>query len=99
MIEVKREGDKYRAFSAPCKVTGMDGADKTQFMPYILPAPIKVVKLPIPVDARKMPDEFTVETLEGVMTGDKGDFLMTGVDGEMYPCKAEIFEKSYRQVV
>lgn len=60
-----------------------------------LPEPIPVVKKRIPVLARCMETEFSVETDKGVMTGKAGDYLMTGVDGEMYPCAAHIFEKSY----
>lgn len=34
-------------------------------------------------------------TLEGVMQGDHGDWLIRGVKGEFYPCKADIFEATY----
>jgi hypothetical protein len=39
--------------------------------------------------------EFMVSTLEGVMTGQKGDWLIRGVKGELYPCKPDIFEATY----
>lgn len=39
--------------------------------------------------------EFLVSTLEGVMTGKMNDWLIRGVNGEFYPCKPDIFEKSY----
>lgn len=39
--------------------------------------------------------EFMVSTLEGTMTGKKGDWLIIGVNGEYYPCKDEIFQKTY----
>jgi len=42
-----------------------------------------------------MPEAFSVETLEGTMEGKAGDMLMIGVNGEMYPCDADIFAKSY----
>lgn len=51
------------------------------------------------VKARKMHTDFLVDTLEGVMSGKKGDFLCEGVDGERWPIKKEIFEKSYEKVV
>jgi len=53
------------------------------------------VKKPIPVRCFKMDKNFQVETLEGVMKGKPGDWLMVGIDGEMYPCDGEIFEKTY----
>ena len=40
-----------------------------------------------------------IETLEGDMTADFGDFIIKGVQGEFYPCKPEIFEKTYEKVV
>lgn len=36
-----------------------------------------------------------IETLEGVMTASPGDWIIRGVNGEFYPCKPDIFEKSY----
>lgn len=38
---------------------------------------------------------FVVETKEGVMEGKAGDYLMEGVDGELYVCDEEIFKKTY----
>ena len=36
-----------------------------------------------------------IKTLEGVMRGNGGDFIIKGVSGEIYPCKSDIFEKTY----
>jgi hypothetical protein len=36
-----------------------------------------------------------VPTLEGVMHGAAGDWIIKGVKGEFYPCKPDIFEASY----
>ena len=36
-----------------------------------------------------------INTLEGVMTANPNDFIIKGVNGEFYPCKPEIFEKTY----
>lgn len=36
-----------------------------------------------------------IKTLEGEMRGDIGDWLITGVKGEIYPCKPDIFEATY----
>lgn len=38
---------------------------------------------------------FGIETLEGTMTVSIGDWVIKGVDGEFYPCKPEIFAKTY----
>jgi hypothetical protein len=36
-----------------------------------------------------------IETLEGRMTATPSDYIIQGVNGEIYPCKADIFEKTY----
>lgn len=36
-----------------------------------------------------------VNTLEGVMVGCLGDWLITGINGEIYPCKDDIFKATY----
>ena len=40
-----------------------------------------------------------IETLEGDMTADFGDWIIKGVQGEFYPYKPEFFEKTYEKVV
>lgn len=43
-----------------------------------------------------MTDEpMDIETLEGTMHASPGDYIITGVNGEQYPCKPDIFEKTY----
>jgi len=39
-----------------------------------------------------------VDTLEGGHIACPGDFIITGVAGEIYPCKPGIFEKTYEKV-
>lgn len=39
-----------------------------------------------------------IQTLEGVMTARLGDWIIKGVSGEFYPCKPDIFEKTYEAV-
>lgn len=39
-----------------------------------------------------------IPTLEGVMQASPGDFIIKGVNGEFYPCKPDIFEKTYELV-
>ena len=37
-------------------------------------------------------------TLEGHLIVSAGDFIIEGVNGEFYPCKPDIFEKTYEEV-
>lgn len=39
-----------------------------------------------------------IPTLEGEMRVDLGSYVICGVDGEFYPCKPDIFEKTYEPV-
>lgn len=36
-----------------------------------------------------------IPTLEGAMKAMPGDYIIKGVNGEFYPCKPDIFEKTY----
>lgn len=45
--------------------------------------------------AKKMTEDFLVDTLEGLMEGHAGDYLAVGKLGERYPIRADIFEKTY----
>jgi len=40
-----------------------------------------------------------IETLEGEMKASPGDYIIKGINGELYPCKPDIFEKTYEEVV
>lgn len=39
-----------------------------------------------------------IETLEGIMTVNENDYIIKGVNGEIYPCKPDIFEKTYEKI-
>ena len=43
-------------------------------------------------------NEYFIKTLEGDLYLSKGDFIIKGVNGEFYPCKPDIFEKTYEPV-
>ena len=40
----------------------------------------------------------SIETLEGRMTADVGDWIIKGIKGEFYPCKPDIFAATYEEV-
>jgi hypothetical protein len=54
------------------------------------------MKRPIVVHAVQVNEEFRVNSLEGdYAQGKAGDYLMRGINGELYICDREIFEKTY----
>jgi hypothetical protein len=44
-------------------------------------------------------DGLIIKTLEGDMKASIGDWIIKGVNGEFYPCKPDIFEKTYEKVL
>lgn len=41
------------------------------------------------------PSKLHIPTLEGIITASVGDYIIKGIQGEFYPCKPDIFEKTY----
>lgn len=39
-----------------------------------------------------------IHTLEGDMEASIDDYIIKGVNGEFYPCKPDIFDKTYEEV-
>jgi hypothetical protein len=56
---------------------------------------MKYRKKPIVIEAYQTDKELGIETLEGTMRAHVGDYIITGVRGEKYPCKPDIFEQTY----
>lgn len=44
-----------------------------------------------------MDKECTIRTLEGEMNANLGDYIIKGINGELYPCKPDIFDKTYER--
>lgn len=39
----------------------------------------------------------TIKTLEGYITATEGDYIIKGIAGEIYPCKPDIFKRTYEE--
>ncbi|MFA7122010.1 MAG: hypothetical protein WC277_11070 [Bacilli bacterium] len=55
-------------------------------------------KKPVIIEAERLTERTEIETLEGTMVGNPGDWLITGIKGEKYPCKDDIFRETYEIV-
>ena len=53
---------------------------------------------PLPSKQKKGAFNMEIITLEGAMIARPGDWIIKGVNGEFYPCKPDIFEKTYERV-
>jgi hypothetical protein len=55
----------------------------------------KFRKKPVVIEAVAAAGSFDIETPEGIMQVRRGDIVITGVAGETYPCRLDIFLQSY----
>lgn len=58
----------------------------------------KFKKKPVVIEAYKTDREIMVQTLEGPLRASPGDWIITGICGEQYPCKPDIFQSTYELV-
>lgn len=58
----------------------------------------RYVKNPVVIEAYRTDKEVILHTLEGDMRAKPGDYIVIGINGEKYPCKPDIFEKTYTEV-
>lgn len=56
---------------------------------------MKAVKKPITVEFEFASEDGSINTLEGKMSYKKGDAIITGIKGEKYACRRDIFDKTY----
>jgi hypothetical protein len=58
----------------------------------------KYRKKPVVIEAYQTDKEMIIHTLEGDHKANIGDYIITGVHGEQYPCKPDIFAETYEKV-
>lgn len=59
---------------------------------------MKYRKKPIVVEAYQTMNPMDIETPEGTMHANPYDYIITGVNEERYPCKPDIFKKTYEPI-
>ena len=59
---------------------------------------MKFRKKPIVIEAYQTKEDRIIQTLEGPLRAAPGDWIITGIRGEQYPCKPDVFEKTYEPV-
>lgn len=59
----------------------------------------KFRKKPIVIEAYQTDKEIIIETMEGPLKASPGDWIITGIRGEKYPCKPDVFEKNMIQLM
>lgn len=56
---------------------------------------VKYKKKPVIIRAVRLKETVIVYTREGRLMGYKGDYLIEGIKGEIYPCGKQIFNETY----
>jgi hypothetical protein len=70
------------------RFTGFDGGNGDEVARWIHEQGVEVT-----VEGR----EIQISTLEGPIWARPGDWIIRGVDGELYPCKPHIFRQTYER--
>ena len=47
---------------------------------------------------KELPSFCMIQTLEGAMRAELGDYIIKGIKGEIYPCKEDVFKASYDEI-
>lgn len=55
------------------------------------------VQKPVELKAEQLTEKTTIHSLQGDVVGNKGDWLITGVKGEQWPVRDEVFKKKYQK--
>jgi len=55
-------------------------------------------KKPVVIEAERITEKIEIQTREGTLYGYPGEWLITGVKGEKYPCGDEIFRATYENL-
>lgn len=81
---------KYRKKPVVIDAIKYTGENRSQCIRFI-------GQLPYTQDREKSVYPIIIQTLEGVMRAEVGDWIIKGVKGEFYPCKPDIFEATYEK--
>ncbi|SMX76717.1 hypothetical protein [Brevibacterium antiquum] len=87
------EAKLYRKMPVTIEAVKHDGTDIYGIIDWIDQAAERNDAVHDPYDGA-----IVIKTLEGNITASPGDYIIKGVQGEFYPCKAAIFEATYEAV-
>ena len=88
---------KYRKKPVVIDTVQWKGTNMSEIRQLMCPDVVCVNDVPTLPNMRDW-QPFIINTLEGDMTAQLGDFIIKGVQGEFYPCKPDIFAATYEEV-
>lgn len=80
---------KYRKKPVVIEAIEWNGANADLVLDFVCGSDRKI---------ERVGDRISIETLEGTMYADIGDYIIKGISGEFYLCKPQIFLKTYEKV-
>jgi len=89
---------KFRKKPVVIEARQLNGENLFDIMRWIDEGNVRAKEWTWDTDESTMPfpeRHFFIETLEGDMKAEDGDWIIKGVKGEFYPCKPDIFELPY----
>lgn len=92
---------KYRKKPVEIEALAWDGKNHRDMFNFLGGAdsePLRISGENFYIDHGKVEGGLMIKTLEGEHKATVGDYIIKGVNGEFYPCKPDIFKKTYDQV-
>lgn len=98
---------KYRKKPVVIDAVQWTGTNKREIFDFLtnnncpeeyMTSDFKIVSDNFYIDKWKVPGGLIIKTLEGEHLANIGDYIIRGVRGEFYPCKPDIFRKTYEKV-
>lgn len=91
---------KYRKKPVEIEAILWDGYNRNEIDNFIIGTPYYFTQFAIDngTSALNTINVVIIKTLEGEMMAFPNDYIIRGVNGEYYPCKPDIFEKTYEKV-
>lgn len=90
---------RYRKRPVEVEAVHYDGTNCEAVLDFMGgPRQARVEERKLPGPGRGMHDGIVIHTLEGDMLASVGDWIIRGVEGEFYPCRDDIFRKTYEAV-
>ncbi|WP_227644918.1 hypothetical protein [Enterococcus faecium] len=88
---------KYRKKPVIIEAVQFDRSKAEEDVAKYYPMVTDLASLTTVLGVEEREDRFFISTLERSMTVKDGDYIIQGVEGEFYPCKPDIFEKTYEE--
>lgn len=88
---------KYRKKPVVIEAVQLQENNMKEVLAFLKNVKIKMIFSHVEEESKKF-KYMIITTLEGDMKANFRDYIIKGVNGEFYPCKPDIFEKTYEEI-